>query len=1804
MLNSTGDVQIQSVSFGAMTAEQIRASSVVHVIRSSTTPTGHLSEGGVCDARMGSMSSDIVCKTCGHDNMKCPGHFGHIELQLPVPNVHYARYLMQIMRSICYCCSRILIPDDHPKADKPGGLDMKEIVAMCRSSIDGPWRRCQSMQDHKLFRKQEVQRKKHDEQEQEVFEQAIADEKEEVPLPPPPQMSMLEMMQNSVQQQLNAECTDQQRQLTTSSHLENDDDDDDDDDDHEMEDMFAELARTAPQIDASFVPGGGGGGDGAAAATISNIDAEQVDARAEALLAQMTKARYCGALQPVYSIEKAKDGGKVVIRAVFRLTDIDYDEYVTNPDTWSPPVFSPRVLYDMLRNIPDEDVRRLGLNPETCHPSAMMWQALTVPPNNIRPNRGPSFAQSSDLTVRLRDIVKVNIALSHALQQYVGTEEHLNTARYVFDMPRHRLCSTKPVCDWRRAIRSDLAGAEQVDMTDMPGQNVRMAYLSLVRAVASYQDKNNPAHSVHASTARHALHGMINGKRGAVRETLRKRQDQSGRAVVTPAPYIHPDTVLLPLEMAMTLTIPCLVTPFNRYHLKCAVMRGPRDYPGANSVHRLGSRNPVDLSSVDRNSAAVDLAEGDTVYRHVRDGDLMLVNRQPTLHMYGIRAHVVRVHRSRALGVALQNTEASGMDFDGDECNGMPYQWLMSSAEMLGMLPSACMLANGKPIVPFVQNSVLGLYLMTRGDEMIPVEWCDQMQMQWEAICSKSRVMDLRSGPECYAAVRQSDFVPEPVRVFLSPGARFVSGRRFFATLCPPGLYVPGLFEHGQLHIKRRPDNGSGITKHDLNGRQGFLQVVCTDYGSAFGCDWLHRLTQIANMYAEKVNISFSMDDLVLSDTEHEARLELDAAREERDRLIAEADKMQDEDAYGTLEKARHAVGGFWLKHLASKPNSGQHALYMSGAKGASINVMQNNGMVGLQTMGGQMCIRDRHVLSHFHRRSATRSESHGLVRSAFVEGPNPTETFVHHMPSRAGLVSSAHGTSVTGTVYRKMYLFLGGLTTDQLGAVTNSDGQIVSMMYGHDGFDPDALEHVPLRVWSRDSAWFARCHPEKEAEFLRLIGEMTMHAARLDTQDEAWRTALSPVPFPRLLKKYGGGVYVQQDGDHESVMKLFKRLPRGSCKSRLAFLDYLCLPSLEDAGVEDLPALLREVERFHLQGLVPAGHPVGQIASQSVGEPMSQNTLSMFHHAGIKTSGPSGVASFKHLMNGSSASASSLFTRMHIYFDEQVANLFAEAYSHTEDCGVSQYKEWMRRYCMFVLMEVSLKNYISRVTVRAVSHTPQTIQERMNLVQLGQFDQAPHLDETEHDGLPGVGRMRSKNGSSSSGGYVQNCEDLDASEIKSRVRRSSQWVFRIALDEQRCLMDFVSPSDVASVISGACAFGDVTQYDDPDVWWVDVRADVLLRRAGVTPSPATFDGWSVSPPTTVPVSSANVALARTVSVSTDQTTDSSHLVTTTATALEVVGTKRARTTEARTGVVTTTPVVSPKRAGIQTPPCVLQAMQMLRGKKLRGLPDISDYTVTQSRNVDQHGNVRMRPFVITVGSNLESILCMPYVDCSRTTSTHVADVERVMGIMAARSVLSQMFRDIFTRQTNSNINQRHIDMIVSCMVQSGTVCSIGSTSGTSAASGSSMPLRNAAQQAAVKNVIKSVIQNQSDELNDPQACMMMNRTVRAGTGNVRMIHNSAQLKRPVSRPIAFSAQELELIPVAPVSAELIRRILGSDQVESSGGTADDTQRFVGARTWKLEGETFEHMMQRSWNIAHDTSSDVPVRQHPQTASF
>lgn len=272
--------------------------------------------------------------------------------------------------------------------------------------------------------------------------------------------------------------------------------------------------------------------------------------------------------------------------------------------------------YSILSNVSDEDCVAMGLNPEFARPEWSIISVLPVSPPAVRPSVAIDRTSrgEDDITHKLVDIVKINKTL--IIKRGQGAPAH---------------------------VLAELHDKLQFHVSTM-FENPTSGYPPAFVRAGNRQIK--------------ALQERLKGKEGRVRGNLMgKRVDYSGRTVITPDPNIAIDEVGVPREIAMNLTFPDKVTPLNIKYLRKLVSNGPRKYPGAKYIlNNDGQR--IDLRYVHNPRLEV----GYIVERHLRDGDPIIFNRQPSLHKMSMMGHKVRVMPFKTFRLNLSVTTPYNAD--------------------------------------------------------------------------------------------------------------------------------------------------------------------------------------------------------------------------------------------------------------------------------------------------------------------------------------------------------------------------------------------------------------------------------------------------------------------------------------------------------------------------------------------------------------------------------------------------------------------------------------------------------------------------------------------------------------------------------------------------------------------------------------------------------------------------------------------------------------------------------------------------------------------------------------------------------------------------------------------------------------------------------------------------------------------------------------------------------------------------------------------------------------------------------------
>ncbi len=863
--------RIGSIKFSCVSPDEIRRMSATKIITADTyDDEGYPIEMGLMDPHMGVIEPGLRCKTCGCKVDECPGHFGHIDLAMPVIHVGFIKDIKMLLESTCSSCGRLMLSEDQIQA------------------------RLDSMEKMEEYGGDTV----------------------------------------------------------------------------EFKNYSKETAKDAS-------------GKG--------------------------MCPYCGVEQIKIKLDKP---------TTFR--EVNDNHKLTAKE-----------VRERLERIPDDDLRALGFDPETCRPEWMVLTALAVPPVTVRPSITLDSGDRSedDLTHKLVDVLRIN----------------------------------------QRLRENRDAGAPQLIVEDL--------WELLQYHVTTYFDNQTSG----IPPARHrsgrplkTLAQRLKGKEGRFRSNLSgKRVNFSARTVISPDPLLSINEVGVPVIAARELTVPVHVNAHNLDMMREFVARGPgplSDHPyvpGVNYVIRSDGRR-IRVTETNKETVAEGLEVDYTVERQLVDGDVVLFNRQPSLHRMSMMGHRVRIMDGRTFRFNLCVCPPYNADFDGDEMNLHVLQSDEARAEariLMQVQENILSPRYGGPIIGAIHDHITGAYFLTHGNprfgraEAMNILFKlgnpgDKMGIEIPAPFVDENGAEYWTGKQLFSVVLPDDFNT----TFKANICQ--SCDRCQKDQCPYDAYVK--IRDGKLLC------GTIDVKAIGNSKGKILDRIARDYGSDRAALFINQVTRLALGAIMNHGFSTGIGD---EDIPEEAALQI--ANNTQD-CIDKVSELVQSYRDGTLEQmpgrslretlevsvmktlgeARDGAGKIAGKHLGmSNP-----AVIMAkaGARGSMLNLSQMAGCVGQQAVRGERLSRGYwgRTLPHFQKGDLG-AYARGFCSNSYKSGLSPTEFFFHAMGGREGLVDTAVRTSRSGYMQRRLVSALEDLKLTADGTVRNTAGTVVQFLYGEDGVDP-----------------------------------------------------------------------------------------------------------------------------------------------------------------------------------------------------------------------------------------------------------------------------------------------------------------------------------------------------------------------------------------------------------------------------------------------------------------------------------------------------------------------------------------------------------------------------------------------------------------------------------------------------------------------------------------------------------------------------------------------------------------------------
>jgi len=120
--------RIRAIRFALLSPDEIRRMSATKIITADTyDDDGFPIDMGLMDSHLGVIEPGLRCKTCGGKVDDCPGHFGHIDLAMPVIHVGYVKELKKLLQATCRRCGRLLLTKQQAEEFRVEMEQMEEL---------------------------------------------------------------------------------------------------------------------------------------------------------------------------------------------------------------------------------------------------------------------------------------------------------------------------------------------------------------------------------------------------------------------------------------------------------------------------------------------------------------------------------------------------------------------------------------------------------------------------------------------------------------------------------------------------------------------------------------------------------------------------------------------------------------------------------------------------------------------------------------------------------------------------------------------------------------------------------------------------------------------------------------------------------------------------------------------------------------------------------------------------------------------------------------------------------------------------------------------------------------------------------------------------------------------------------------------------------------------------------------------------------------------------------------------------------------------------------------------------------------------------------------------------------------------------------------------------------------------------------------------------------------------------------------------------------------------------------------------
>ncbi|KAL3691937.1 hypothetical protein R1sor_005588 [Riccia sorocarpa] len=679
----------------------------------------------------------------------------------------------------------------------------------------------------------------------------------------------------------------------------------------------------------------------------------------------------------------------------------------------------PSEALKILKRIPEKSFADLGLKADIARPEAFLLECIPIPPNCLRLEENGFGSRGTNIGFKLGGDRTTN-----TLERLLRKINSIRTARYSLPTFQAALMESSILQEHFQLYLREKGAPKSA-----PGQEKKRFDRS-----GRFQNSAGPS--------RWTLDWLK-------KNIIGKRSGYSARNVVTGDPYLSVDEIGVPLDVAKHVTCSERVTEFNKSTLQKYVEIG-QDLSHSRACSALRIVRSGERREVTRRTT-IELEIGDIVHRHLKDGDLVFINRPPSLHKHSLLALRARIQSGCTWTINPAICAPLHADFDGDCLHVFMPQTEEGKAELheLMTLPAQILpSADEGTICGLSQDFVLATHLLTSPT------FVSREEMQQLGLWATKEV-------------------PVPTIVKSPKGGPLWTGRQVIDLTIPLGLSFQSpnkavVIKDGELYSCLEKPNWLASTK-------GLVRIIA-DYHGAEAVKHLDSSQSVLREWLLTQGFSVSLADYYAASDHNQRRKmkqELDGSLEIAKwaavgrKSIRTEEQIIRSNACTRRSHENVAVNLFRQSQVqitetlvASVPESNcLLAMVRSGSKGSSEKAMQQIGCLGLQVLNRDKLLSTEKnpKLVALARATGYSSEddlqdaweTRGMVKSSLLDGLEPQEFFTHAISTRDAMFRQSEGISGPGELFKKLMLFLRDVHIGYDGTVRNRSGQeIIQFQY------------------------------------------------------------------------------------------------------------------------------------------------------------------------------------------------------------------------------------------------------------------------------------------------------------------------------------------------------------------------------------------------------------------------------------------------------------------------------------------------------------------------------------------------------------------------------------------------------------------------------------------------------------------------------------------------------------------------------------------------------------------------------------